>query len=51
MPPFKSEAQKAKFAEMLKQGKISQQKFDEWNRETPASLPKRLHPKRKAGKK
>lgn len=46
--PFKSQAQRAKFAEMLKQGKISQKTFDEWNKSSEGkALPKRLHPSRK----
>ncbi len=40
--PFKSEAQRRKFGSLVKQGKMSQQTFEEWNRETPAKLPKRL---------
>ncbi len=32
--PFKSQAQRRKFAELLVQGKISPQTFEEWNRET-----------------
>ena len=31
--PFKSQAQRRKFAELLVQGKISNQTFEEWNRE------------------
>src|SRR5207244_2101887 len=34
--PFKSQAQRRKFAELLVQGKISPQTFEEWNRETGA---------------
>lgn len=37
--PFKSDAQRRKFAELVAQGKMSQSTFDEWNRETPAKLP------------
>ena len=45
--PFKSQAQRRKFAELLVQGKISNQTFEEWNRETGAAkLPERV--KRKA---
>jgi hypothetical protein len=41
--PFKSQAQRRKFAELLVQGKISQQTFEEWNRETGGrKLPKRV---------
>lgn len=41
--PFKSQAQRRKFAELLVQGKISNQTFEEWNRETGAvALPERV---------
>jgi len=44
--PFKSKAQRRKFAELLVKGKISPQTFEEWNRETgSARLPERVHPK------
>ncbi|HEY6065405.1 MAG TPA: hypothetical protein VIY96_04575 [Thermoanaerobaculia bacterium] len=47
--PFKSQAQRRKFAELLVQGKISNQTFEEWNRETGrAKLPERVRPKPKA---
>ena len=46
--PFKSQAQRRKFAELLVQGKISNQTFEEWNRETgSAELPERVKPKPK----
>ena len=32
--PFKSAAQRRKFAELLVEGKISPDTFEEWNRET-----------------
>jgi hypothetical protein len=32
--PFKSQAQRRKFAELLVKGKISNETFEEWNRET-----------------
>jgi hypothetical protein len=32
--PFKSQAQRRKFAELLVEGKISPETFEEWNRET-----------------
>jgi hypothetical protein len=32
--PFKSKAQRRKFAQLLVQGKISNKAFEEWNRET-----------------
>ena len=50
--PFKSQAQRRKFAELLVTGKISNQTFEEWNRETgSAKLPERVKPKPKAGAK
>ena len=32
--PFKSKAQRRKFAQLLVDGKISNKTFEEWNRET-----------------
>ena len=32
--PFKSQAQRRKFAELLVKGEISNETFEEWNRET-----------------
>ena len=51
--PIKSKAQRRKFAELLVEGKISPETFEEWNRAAgKAELPERLHkkpkPKRKA---
>jgi hypothetical protein len=47
--PFKSQAQRRKFAELLVQGKISNQTFEEWNRETGAAkLPERVKAKANA---
>jgi hypothetical protein len=44
--PFKSQAQRRKFAELLVKGEISPQTFEEWNRETgSAKLPERVKPK------
>jgi hypothetical protein len=44
--PFKSKAQRRKFAELLVQGKISDETYEEWNRETGAKkLPERVKPK------
>ncbi len=44
--PFKSQAQRRKFAELLVKGKISNATFEEWNRETGAAkLPERVKPK------
>ncbi len=40
--PFKSQAQRRKFAQLLVEGKISNETFEEWNRETGAKrLPER----------
>ena len=50
--PFKSQAQRRKFAQLLVEGKISAQTFEEWNRETGRKkLPERVGRKRRAGKK
>ena len=47
--PFESKAQRRKFAELLVQGKISPQTFEEWNRETGRKkLPERVKRKAKA---
>jgi hypothetical protein len=46
--PFKSQAQRRKFAELLVKGQISNETFEEWNRETGAAkLPERVKPKTK----
>jgi len=43
--PFKSQAQRRKFAQLLVQGKISTKTFEEWNRETGGKkLPERVKP-------
>ena len=40
--PFKSAAQRRKFAQLLVEGKIKPETFEEWNRETgSAKLPER----------
>ncbi len=40
--PFKSKAQRRKFAELLVKGQISPETYEEWNRETgDAKLPER----------
>ena len=45
--PFKSQAQRRKFAELLVEGKISPQTFEEWNRETGSKkLPDHVKRKR-----
>ena len=44
--PFKSQAQRRKFAELLVKGEISPETFEEWSRETgSAKLPERVAPK------
>jgi hypothetical protein len=44
--PFKSQAQRRKFAQLLVEGKISGETFEEWNRETGAKkLPERVERK------
>ncbi len=44
--PFKSKAQRRKFAELLVEGKITDKQYEEWNRSTGRKvLPERLHPK------
>ena len=50
--PFKSKAQRRKFAEMMVKGEISPETFEEWNRETgDAKLPERAKSaKRKTAK-
>jgi hypothetical protein len=46
--PFKSQAQRRKFAQLLVEGKISPQTFEEWNRETGGrKLPERAGVARK----
>ena len=46
--PFRSKAQRRKFAELLVKGEISQETFEEWNRETgSAELPERVKAKAK----
>ena len=50
--PFKSAAQRRKFAELLVQGKISNETFEEWNRETGSKrLPERVKRKTTARRK
>ena len=48
--PFKSKAQRRKFAQLLVEGDISPETFEEWNRETGGQqLPERVE--HKAGRK
>ena len=57
--PFKSQAQRRKFAELLVKGEISNDTFEEWNRETGGKKlpervtrkPKRTKPRKGARKK
>jgi hypothetical protein len=52
--PFKSQAQRRKFAQLLVEGKISDQTFEEWNRETGSrKLPDHVRPRasKSAGRK
>jgi macrodomain Ter protein organizer (MatP/YcbG family) len=50
--PIKSKAQRRKFAQLLVEGKISPETFEEWNRGAgDAKLPERLHPKAGAKRK
>jgi len=46
--PFKSKAQRRKFAQLLVEGKIKPETFEEWNRETGGkALPERVQSKKK----
>ena len=52
--PFKSKAQRRKFAQLLVEGKISDEVYEEWNRSTGRKeLPDRVKPatKRKTARK
>jgi hypothetical protein len=50
--PFKSQAQRRKFAQLLVEGKISNKTFEEWNRETGKKrLPERVRRRRTRAKK
>jgi hypothetical protein len=47
--PFKSKAQRRKFAQLLVEGKIKPDTFEEWNRETGRKeLPERVKPRKTA---
>jgi hypothetical protein len=49
--PFKSQAQRRKFAELLVSGEISPETYEEWNRETGGrTLPERVKKKKTSGK-
>ena len=46
--PFKSKAQRRKFAQLLVEGKIKPETYEEWNRETGSkALPERVGSKKK----
>ena len=50
--PFKSQAQRRKFAQLLVEGKISNETFEEWTRETGGRrLPERVKRKRATARK
>ena len=50
--PFKSKAQRRKFAELLVKGEISPETYEEWNRETGGKvLPERVRPRKRAANK
>ena len=50
--PFKSKAQRRKFADLLIKGKITPEQFEEWNVETGSKkLPERVKAKAPARKK
>ena len=50
--PFKSQAQRRKFAELLVKGEISNETFEEWNRETGGKkLPERVKRKQPKSRK
>jgi hypothetical protein len=50
--PFKSKAQRRKFAELLVKGEITPEAYERWNVETGgAELPERVKPKRKSARK
>lgn len=51
MAPFKSKAQRAKLAQMVKEGKFPQEKFDEFAKATPdeKALPERVGPAKPTG--
>jgi hypothetical protein len=49
--PFKSKAQRRKFAQLLVEGRISDEQYEEWNRSTGNKvLPERVHPRASAKK-
>ena len=49
--PFKSQAQRRKFAQLLVEGKIKPETFEEWNRETGGKkLPEKVKKKKAKAK-
>ena len=49
--PFKSRAQRRKFAALLVNGEITPEQYERWNRETGRrELPERVTPKRKGSR-
>jgi hypothetical protein len=49
--PFKSKAQRRKFAELLVEGKITDEAYERWNQTTGRKvLPERLHQQKDAKK-
>ena len=49
--PFKSKAQRRKFAQLLVEGKIKPETFEEWNRETGGKkLPEHVPAKKRKAK-
>jgi hypothetical protein len=50
--PFKSQAQRRKFAQLLVEGKITPKTYEEWNRETGGRrLPERVTARQASRKK
>jgi hypothetical protein len=50
--PFKSKAQRRKFAQLLVEGKIKPETFEEWNRETGGkALPEKVRSGKKSSAK
>lgn len=49
--PFKSRAQRRKFAALLMSGEITPEQYERWNRETGRKeLPERVKPKKRKAK-
>ena len=49
--PFKSKAQRRKFAQLLVRGEITPEVYEEWNRETGGkALPERVKPEKRKAK-